>query len=76
MSLTAERVVVERYADGGWQQLEPPPVPLQPSPRILPDEDQRATLLGDLVSSEPMASSSNWLATYPPRRSSTPLVNP
>ena len=76
VSLTAERVVVERYADGGWQQLEPPPVPLQPSPRILPDEDQRATLLGDLVSSEPMASSSNWLATYPPRRSSTPLVNP
>lgn len=62
VGLTAAGVTTERFQSGRWQVIESV-------------ADQVATAWGR-VSNQPPASSSNWLATYAPSRSSTPLVKP
>jgi competence protein ComEC len=84
--LTAGSVEVQRYAAGRWQPLsparaalpqrrsqEPPPDPETP---WQPEDDQSLAGPGGLVKIAPTTSRNNWLATYPPSRSSTPLVKP
>lgn len=63
VTLTAGGVEVERFAAGRWQ-------------RVPPDPGQDVAGPAGLVSSQPAATSSTWLATYDARSTSTPLVKP
>lgn len=63
VTLTAGGVEVERFVAGSWRHVPP-------------DPGQAAADVAGLVSSHPAATSSNWLATYPARSMSTPLVKP
>ena len=66
VTLTAAGIRAERFVAGRWQPLAgEPDSPTQP-----PAGWER------LVRAQPAASSSNWLATYPPSSRSTPLVKP
>ncbi len=66
VTLTAAGVQAERFTAGRWRPLTSD----GRSPAQPPAGCER------LVRAQPAASSSNWLATYPPSSRSTPLVKP
>jgi len=63
VTLTAAGVKAERFVAGRWRPLA------AAAAHVVADPDR-------LVTAQPAASSSSWLATYPPSRRSTPLVKP